>query len=168
MSEHVLEYWAKLQLSFHHHLNLSLIGGGIVVIYKLRHQIKRAWATISHSMFRVVARDTAFQVSLSHNSSFQIQRCSQRHGCPWACLWLVDSLKPSQVVDLPSFRLKVSLSYMRDTSSNRSLQLLSSIGWVSGNASRVPVLLVILKPSQVVDLSSFRLKVSLFYEGQFL
>ena len=80
----------------------------------------------------------------------------------------MDNLKPPQVVDLPSFRSKVSLSYMRNTSSSRSLQLLASFGWVLGNASSIPELLVILKPSEVVDLPSFRLKVSLFYEGQFL
>ena len=59
MLELVHAYWANLQLSFRHHLTLSLTGGKMVVMYKLRRQIKRAWATISHSMFRVVASNSS-------------------------------------------------------------------------------------------------------------
>ena len=59
MLELVHEYWANLQLSFRHHLTLSLTGGKMVVMYKLRWQIKRAWATISHSMFKVVANSSS-------------------------------------------------------------------------------------------------------------
>ena len=60
------------------------------------------------------------------------------------------------------------LQGIHSTSSSRILQLLASFGRVPRNSLRILVLVVILKPSQVVDLPSFRLKVSLFYEGQFL
>ena len=83
---------SKLVVDFFPSSHFLPTRGEMVVIYKLQRHIKLAWATISHS--RVVARDTKFQESLSHNLSFQIQSCSHRHGCPWECLWLVDNLKP--------------------------------------------------------------------------
>ena len=53
------------------------------------------------------------------------------------------------------------LQRIRDPSSSRRLQLIASFGRVPGNASSIPELVVILKPSHVVDLPSSRLKVSL-------
>ena len=58
MSELVPEYWTVLQLSFLHLLTLYLIGGEMMVIYKLQSHIKRAWGTTCHTSFIVVARDT--------------------------------------------------------------------------------------------------------------
>ena len=57
MSELFLEYWTNLHLSFLCHLTLYLTGGEMMVIYKIQSHIKQAWATTSHTRFRVVARD---------------------------------------------------------------------------------------------------------------
>ena len=135
MSELVLEYWTNLQLSFRHHLTLYLTWGKMVVIYKLQSHIKRAWATIHHSRFKFVARDIA-----AHEYAFG---------------WWIALNHLCEVDILP-------LQIIWDTSSSRRLQLLTSFGRVPGIASSIPVLVVILKPSQVVDFPSFRLKVSLF------
>ena len=56
----------------------------------------------------------------------------------------------------------ILLQRIWDTSSSRRLQLLASFGRVRGNASGIPELVVILKPSQVLDLPSYRLKIPLF------
>ena len=127
---------------------MYLTEGEMMVIYKLQSHIKRGWATTYHSRFRVVARDTEVQVRLSHNLSFQIQSCSQRQKFPWSCLWLVVSHKKS-IWGFYSF-------------SRRRLQLLSSFCRIPVNASSILEVVVILKPSQVLDLPYSRLKVSLF------
>ena len=54
------------------------------------------------------------------------------------------------------------LQIIRDTSSSIGLQVLASFDRVPENASSIPELVVILKPSQVVDLPPSRWNVSLF------
>ena len=176
MSELVLEYWTVLQLSFHHHLTLYLTEEKMMVIYKLQSHIKRAWATTCHSRFRVVARDTAVQASLSHHLSYQIQSCSQTQQFKqaWATIchsrfrvvardtdahehafgWWSTLNHLCEVELLPFQRI-------RDTSSSRRLQLHANFGRVPGNASSIPELVVILKPPQV-ETSIFKLRFSLF------